>query len=47
MDFKEGQGRIMLKWLDAAPGGRYYWTLSGNFWFEREEDMTLFLLTWR
>lgn len=36
----------IFEWLDAAPGERYYWTRSGNIWFEREEDMVLFKLTW-
>lgn len=45
-DFSAGKGSMMLAWLDAAPGERYYWTRSGNIWFEREEDMVLFRLTW-
>lgn len=45
-DFLGGRGVSMLTWLDAAPGERYYWTRSGNIWFEREEDMVLFKLTW-
>ena len=36
----------VIDWLNNQEGGRYYWTLSGNFWFEREEDRTLCALTW-
>lgn len=37
----------VIDWLNNQEGGRYYWTLSGNFWFEREEDRTLCALTWK
>jgi len=46
MDFRAGKSRKILEWLNEAPGERYYWTLSGNIWFEREEDLILFKLTW-
>jgi hypothetical protein len=46
VDFRGGRGVSMLTWLDVAPGERYYWTRSGNIWFEREEDLILFKLTW-
>jgi hypothetical protein len=46
VDFRGGKANEMLAWLDAATGERYYWTRSGNIWFEREEDMILFQLTW-
>jgi len=46
VDFRTGKSLEILDWLNAAPGERYYWTLSGNIWFEREEDLVLFKLTW-
>lgn len=46
VDFSAVNGDKMFSWLEAAPGERYYWTRSGNIWFEREEDMILFKLTW-
>jgi hypothetical protein len=46
VNFSAVNGDKMFSWLEAAPGERYYWTRSGNIWFEREEDMILFQLTW-
>lgn len=37
----------LLQWLDSQPGGRYHWTLSKRFWFEREEDCTFCVLNWK
>jgi hypothetical protein len=34
------------KWLDQTPGGGYLWSMIAGIYFEREEDMTLFQLTW-
>jgi hypothetical protein len=42
----DAQMGALLEWLDNMEGGRFYWTLSKNFWFEREEDRTLCVLTW-
>ena len=36
-----------LQWLDQMPGGKYYWTLSFNVWFELEEDRLITALTWK
>jgi hypothetical protein len=44
-NYGESLGKQMC-WLDHTPGGSYYWTLSGNIWFELEEDRAFFLLTW-
>lgn len=46
VDLWAGKAFEILTWLDEAPGERYYWTRSGNIWFEREEDKILFQLTW-
>jgi hypothetical protein len=35
----------LQKWLDTTDGG-YYWNGAWNIYFEREEDMILFQLTW-
>jgi len=35
----------MIKWLDETPGGYYLWSVP-KVYFEREEDMILFQLTW-
>lgn len=35
-----------VSWLEQTPGGRYYWTIGGNIWFERLEDKIVFQLSW-
>jgi hypothetical protein len=35
-----------VQWAEQTQGGRFYWTLSGNFWFESLEDQVQFSLTW-
>jgi hypothetical protein len=35
-----------ITWIEQTPGGRFYWTLSGNIWFERLEDKIMFQLSW-
>lgn len=41
------QMHLLLTWLERQEGGRFYWTLSRNFWFEREEDLMVCVLTWK
>jgi hypothetical protein len=36
----------VVDWLVEQEGGHFYWTLSGTFWFEYEEDCIFFSLTW-
>ena len=36
----------VINWLESMEGGKFYWSLSKNFWFEREVDRTLCVLTW-
>ena len=43
----DNQIHQLLKWLDDQPGGRFYWTLSRNFWFERSEDLAMCVLSWK
>jgi hypothetical protein len=38
--------RPAVDWAEQTQGGRFYWTLSGNFWFESLEDQVQFSLTW-
>jgi hypothetical protein len=35
----------ILQWLKTTDGGRF-WEGGTRVWFEREEDMMLFTLTW-
>lgn len=37
----------MLEWMCEQPGGKFYWTLGGNFWFELESDAVWVLLNWK
>lgn len=37
--------RAILQWLKTTDGGRF-WEGGTRVWFEREEDMMLFTLTW-
>lgn len=43
----DGEMLKLLDWLTGMQGGRFYWTLSKNFWFEREEDRMMCVLTWK
>lgn len=36
----------MIMWLEEQEGGRFYWTLSKNFWFEREQDRMFCVMSW-
>jgi hypothetical protein len=34
-------------WLLEQPGGLFYWTTGGTFWFEQESDAVWVLLNWK
>lgn len=36
----------LLKWCEQTPGGSFYWTITGNFWFEHEADAVAACLIW-
>ena len=37
----------MIYWLRKQEGGRFYWDLSADFWFERSEDLIHCVLSWK
>lgn len=37
----------LVDWIESQPGGKFYWTVIGNFWFENEEDALKVVLTWK
>lgn len=46
-----GSHMSQIKWLDETPGGRYYYHIQlspmvQTLWFERQEDLVLYKLTW-
>lgn len=41
------QIRELLDWLERTEGGKFYWTLSKNFWFEQQEDHMQCVLAWK
>lgn len=36
----------IVQQLESIPGGRFYYTYNGNFWFEFQEDYVWFILNY-